>query len=512
MPENKVNKNRTELPILQPNENDPRAPLRKSGMGRTRAAVLILVQLIILLHITHFYLYGWSLSPVEPSESMYTLELGYLNAGAIFFGLAIISTVIFGRFFCGWGCHIVALQDLCGYLLRRTGIRPKPFRSRLLAFVPFAIAFYMFCWPTVKRLWRGEPHPGFSNHLITENFWATFPGPFNSILTFAVCGGLIVYVLGNKGFCTYACPYGAFFSISDRLAVGRIRVTDACRQCGQCTAVCTSNVSVAAEVRDFGMVVDPGCMKCMDCVSACPNDALYFGLTSKTGSRSSAVNLKDPAKPSRRRKSYDFSIAEELFGLVVASVAVYAMRGLYDGPALLLSVALGVITAYLAIQFIRLFRVRDLRIQNLRLKKNGKITFLGGWVAIFICAWFAFNLHSSFVQFQRYRGRVHLRQIATTWPDLLAGQAQQKFTSADRANIDTARKSFQHSDQFGLLDTVEVKLGLAYTNLMNGDLDATEKYLREAYHCNPAAVRELIMEFLASQGRQEEAQEFLGQS
>ena len=26
-----------------------------------------------------------------------------------------------------------------------------------------------------------------------------------------------------------------------------------------------------------GMVVDPGCMKCMDCVSVCPNDALYFG-------------------------------------------------------------------------------------------------------------------------------------------------------------------------------------------------------------------------------------------
>ena len=25
------------------------------------------------------------------------------------------------------------------------------------------------------------------------------------------------------------------------------------------------------------MVVDQGCMKCMDCVSVCPNDALYFG-------------------------------------------------------------------------------------------------------------------------------------------------------------------------------------------------------------------------------------------
>ena len=26
------------------------------------------------------------------------------------------------------------------------------------------------------------------------------------------------------------------------------------------------------------MVVDPGCMKCLDCVSVCPMNALYFGL------------------------------------------------------------------------------------------------------------------------------------------------------------------------------------------------------------------------------------------
>ena len=30
-------------------------------------------------------------------------------------------------------------------------------------------------------------------------------------------------------------------------------------------------------VRAYGMVVDSGCMKCRDCVSVCPNDALYYG-------------------------------------------------------------------------------------------------------------------------------------------------------------------------------------------------------------------------------------------
>jgi hypothetical protein len=40
---------------------------------------------------------------------------------------------------------------------------------------------------------------------------------------------------------------------------------------------------------------------------------------------------------------------------------------------------------------------------------------------------------------------------------------------------------------------------------MNCDMDAAEKYLWQAYSCNPTAVREMLMEFLASQGRQEEA-------
>ena len=73
-----------------------------------------------------------------------------------------------------------------------------------------------------------------------------------------VCGFMTVYFLGSKGFCTYACPYGGFFALADKVAPGKIRVTDACNQCGHCTAVCTSNVRVHAEVKAYGMVVDPG--------------------------------------------------------------------------------------------------------------------------------------------------------------------------------------------------------------------------------------------------------------
>ena len=144
----------------------------------------------------------------------------------------------------------------------------------------------MFVWPTAYRFFS-EPAPGplfpkFTNHLVTSNFWETFPSVAVAIPFLLICGFLTVYFLGQKGFCTYACPYGGFFGLADKLSPGKIRVTDACNQCGHCTATCTSNVLVHAEVKEYEMVVDPGCMKCMDCISVCPNDALYFGFGKPT--------------------------------------------------------------------------------------------------------------------------------------------------------------------------------------------------------------------------------------
>jgi polyferredoxin len=285
------------LAVVPDKAKGDRLHIRKSRSSRWRAAVLIAVNGLMAAHIIYWYNFGHprqTLSPVEPSESMYTIELGQLNAGFIFFALALLSTFIFGRFFCGWGCHVVALQDWCSHIMNKMGVRPKPFRSRVLMWGPLLLAMYMFCWVPFKRLavvplvramdWHPPtwlitlpgPRPAFSNHFVVGDFWRTFPAWYVAIPFLLVCGFGVVYFLGSKGFCTYACPYGGFFAKVDKISVGRIVVSDACEGCGHCTAVCTSNVRVHQEVRDFGMVVDPGCMKCLDCVSVCPNDALSF--------------------------------------------------------------------------------------------------------------------------------------------------------------------------------------------------------------------------------------------
>jgi Flp pilus assembly protein TadD/NAD-dependent dihydropyrimidine dehydrogenase PreA subunit len=356
-------------------------------------------------------------------------------------------------------------------MLKKAGIKPRPFRSRILLLAPLALAIYMFVWPSVYRWWVGVPRPKVSNHLMTADFWATFPGPAVAILTFALCGFVIIYFLGAKGFCTYACPYGGFFALADQVAPGRIIVTDACEHCGHCTAVCSSNVRVHEEVALYGMVVDPGCMKCMDCVSVCPNDALYFGL------KRPSIGAK-PASP-RKPTPFDFTLAEEWLMIVIGVAALLVYRGLYGQIPLLLAMGMAAMTAYLVMKLVRLIRDAQVRLQNLQLKRGRRLTWAGWVFTASISAWLVFSAHSAAVQYNSWRGRSlvdslalgdEVWQVGTSWWD----QADE----AERARLATAIASLERADQWGIMETPLVLLKLVWAQLARGDADAAEQTVR----------------------------------
>ena len=489
-------------------QNEPALPLIKgtprSTRGKWRAWVLLAVHIVIAAHITHFVVRGKTLSPVEPSESMYALELGYVNAGFIFFAAALLGTLLFGRFFCGWGCHVVALQDASAWLLKRIGIRPQPFRSRLLLWVPLLLALYMFVWPTVKRLWLvPAKFPGWSNHLMTEGFWETFPGPIFAVLTFLVCGGVAVYFLGAKGFCTYGCPYGGFFGVVDQLSPGKIIVNDdLCEGCGHCTAVCTSNVIVHDEVKRYGKVVDPGCMKCMDCVSACPNGALKFGWA-----RPSLLK-KDRLASKGRPRRYDLSIVEELVGALVFTVSMLTFRGLYDGPPLLMAVGLAAVSAFLTIRMMRLFSRPHVRLKPWILKSEGRWRPAGLIFGLLTLGWFAFTLHSAVAQGSRLAGRHFLAQTEATRADVLSGRFRDRWYGDDHvAAAGRTLDHFRRAERWALVDVPEVKLGLAWGLLLQNEVDPAAELIQEALRLNPESgqLREDLFQLLMTRGRLDEA-------
>ena len=390
------------LPVL--GSQDPAAhpaghcgPVRPSKRGKFRALCLSAVYVVAAAHFIQWKLTGRTLTPVEPSEAMQTLGQGLVNAGFVLFAILIVGTLIFGRFFCGWGCHIVALQDLCTWALRKMGVRPRPFRSRLLVFVPILAAVWMFVIPSLVRLVMGTSHPAFRAAFFTDDLWGRFPGPWVACLTFGVCGFLIVYLLGNKGFCTYGCPYGGVFGLADTFAPGKIRVSDACDGCGHCTATCTSNVRVHEEVKLYRMVVDPGCMKCLDCINVCPKDALSYGF----GVPSSAKGQPRVEVPKR---AYDFTLGEELAMAGIFLVSVVILRALYDAVPFLLALGLASMSAYTLLTAVRMLHVRNLRYSRYALTANGRATRAGRLFLVAAGAWTLFLAHSAVVQYGTIQG------------------------------------------------------------------------------------------------------------
>lgn len=454
------------LPLI-----DPETGMKRSRAGRRRFYVLAGVHVLMVAHFVHWLWAGRTLTPIEPSEAKDIFWYGEINLGFIFFSLAILSTLILGRWVCGWGCHLVAYQDLTLWLLKKLHLRPKAFRTRFLfKFTTLVLAAgWLYFVPLIDRIWttlRGHPGPEITLHLTRTGYWDTFPGPVFAVLSVLFAGVLIIYFLGPKGFCTYACPYGAIFAISDRFAPSRIRVTDACNQCGHCTASCTSNVNVAEEVNLFKMVVDPGCMKCLDCVEVCPNDALYVGLGRP------AVGSRPDGQ--RKTRKYDLTLIEEVISMALFVFVLMTVNGLYGQFPYLMSLAIAGIVTFVFMKTARVFYSPDAMIQKICLKIGGRLRPAGIAVLAAASALVVILAHSALWRYHDIRaGQAFAAAPAQAfgWPydSGFVNRAQ----PSEKAAALNAAMHYEAMQRWGLADVTAYRVSLAWCYLfMDRGMDA----------------------------------------
>lgn len=456
-----------------------------SGMGRRRALVLVGIHLAIGAHILHWKLTGSTLSPLEPSEAIAFSRDGLINAGTLLLLLAILVTALFGRFFCGWSCHLLAIQDGSRWLLARLGLQPRPLESRVLRWVPMLAFVYMFLWPLLARLLQTREVSG-RLELMTPTFWATFPGWTLGILTFVLCGALIVWFLGAKGFCTYACPYGAAFTVVDKVSPLRIRVNSSCAGCALCTSVCTSGVNVSREVHTHGMVVSSGCMKTLDCVAACPNKALRLGWGLPALGRAAART--------RDRRTRGLIWIEEGMLLLLALASFLALRGLYGKVSFLLALGVAVMVAFLGLSVYRLFREHQFRVQSWELRRDGELTgggrvFLGMAAIVML-----FVAHSGWIQWESWRAISALDRAS-----LLEGEAGD-------TQLEIASQHARLAVSYGVAPDHRMQILLARVAQRRQDPGAAEMHYRLALKAEPRshALQVELGEFLVAHGQVKE--------
>lgn len=458
-----------------------------------RIATLVGVHLLFVAHFVHWKLKGRTLAPLEFNEVLYTIHQGIVTAGFVLMAVVMVATLLFGRFFCSWGCHILALQDAAGWIMDRLRITRRPIRSRTLIWVPIAVMFHLFIWPQILQLWHGVEAQAMHvvqaggsrwSSFTTDDMWRNLPPPGVAVLTFFVCGFLIVYLLGSRGFCFQACPYGALFGIADQLAPGRIVLARDCSQCGLCTQVCSSDILVHRELQLHGMVTNPRCLKDLDCVAVCPENAVQFGFR----------------KPPLFRKGHPMgayggrfsnTLGEDLFLAAAFLLAMPVYRGLYDKVPFLLAVALALCSAYLLLVGWRLLRRNVLQVRGIVLKMDRALRPAG--VAAMACIVLMAGLlaHSAVVQYHTMAGRAHFRHIA-----------QQQAAPIDHRVLDKAIGHYESALSLGFLRPADQRQELASLLLQRGDATGAAALLQGILAEDPSHMeaRHRLAGIVAAQG------------
>jgi tetratricopeptide (TPR) repeat protein len=236
------------------------------------------------------------------------------------------------------------------------------------------------------------------------------------------------------------------------------------------------------------MVVDPGCMKCMDCGSVCPRDALYFGF--------GALPKKSAAK-GKPKGRWDFTWPEEIAMAVVFLVALYAFRNLYDAVPFLLAIALSVLAAFALVLVRRLITARAIELQHHALKREGRLTGRGASALGLSSVFLAFTAHSGLVQYDEREGDRLLERAGSLPP-----------TDAERGVL--LRESLEHlrrADRLGLVDTADVQNRTGQILVALGELDAAEPRLRRAIELLPrnASARYFLAVVVVQRGAFDEA-------
>lgn len=446
---------------------------RKQKYSRWRAAALISVYVLMGIHIVHWKIYGNTLAPLELNEVLYTLHLGIITAGFIFMGVTILGTLIFGRFFCSWACHILALQDFSEWLLAKFHIKPKPIQSRAFIVVPVVAMLYLFVWPQISRMIAGEEmaklhlqtdSEGWAS-FITKDFWRNLPSIPVTLFTFFVCGFAVIYFLGTRSFCQKVCPYGVIFSFADKVAPGKIKLTGDCNQCGLCTAHCSSHIIVHKEIEQFGKVVNSNCLKDLDCVAVCPNDAIKYGFTKPSFFQSFS-------KLENHTTHYSFSVAEDILLGLLTFVFVIIFRGLYDAVPFLLAITIAVLLAWFSILFIRIFSKEYVHLGKTILRQGGKTTRNGNYYIVLIIAVYIFSIHSAFVHYHTYRGDILYNSFIKNNQKKITTTQNNKILSSAKQHLETAAA-------WGIFSPLSLNRQLAAIYLTENDYANGESYLQK---------------------------------
>ena len=167
-------------------------------------------------------------------------------------GFTVITTLLWGRVFCGFLCPFGVLQDLITRIVPRRLQRALPQRIHDRAiYVKYGILLL------IVGLAAAPAHIGVYQYF--EPFGTVFYLSTSPLLWSIAGGFLVVSAVVPRAYCRYACPLGAALGIASYVSIFRIRRVEQCVPCKVCEFACPTGAVRGPEI-DF-----KECVRCNIC-------------------------------------------------------------------------------------------------------------------------------------------------------------------------------------------------------------------------------------------------------
>ncbi|MCK9444489.1 MAG: 4Fe-4S binding protein [Tissierellaceae bacterium] len=183
------------------------------------------------------------------------IVIGKIQLWMAIFGVSLLLSTYFGRFYCGYICPINTAMELIDdnaeKKKRKRNQVPKVFKNPIIRYA----ILILFLGAMVIVFKTGKKLP---------------------VLPILFGSGIIITIFYKPEFWhRYLCPYGALLSIFSRLNKKTYMIhNESCIKCGKCVDICPSDAIAWDDKKAYPIIIKNECLQCGKCIEVCPTDSI----------------------------------------------------------------------------------------------------------------------------------------------------------------------------------------------------------------------------------------------
>ena len=201
---------------------------------------------------------------------------GIITGSFILFILLFISSLFFGRAWCGWVCPASGMQEACEKFRTKKAGTGWGNTFRIVVWIVW-LGFIVYMFIRAQGIIKIGPLYNTPNIISILDPVIVFVYLGVVLLVF-----IMLMIFGNRAFCKYLCWMAPFMIIGDKirhwLKIPGLYIKpkqEKCISCRKCSKNCPMDIEVM-EMVQANKFQNSECLMCLRCVDTCPTGAIVI--------------------------------------------------------------------------------------------------------------------------------------------------------------------------------------------------------------------------------------------